>query len=358
MRASNSETTKRSFFAKSIFACIASASIALLAINSSTSAQTSDQTGREYLGTGINVIEYKYHSAPERDPIINLAKIKVRKESINSFRGKRTYGSNFEEFATNLAISVGLKGSYGNFSGSLQSGHTEKSTRSLSTKFVKIGQDISAFQYSVSRNPDVIIGALDTTFKTALENASPADLFKIYGTHVMTSVKIGGMTQFIAHSSESEQLTETEFKIAAEAKYDALVAKAQLKTSITQGNEKHIKSVRGDTSVAFIGGTPTSIENGMKTWSETVRQNPAFLGPRTLVPIWVLTKSKKRSALIKQAFKLAIAREPVVRVFQATSTILSRPDMQVRVPTGYKLLSGGGLIATNQRRKSNDGFIS
>ena len=301
----------------------------------------------EFLGRGINVLEYDYPKTPTRNQILDLQALQPATINSPVMKLHVTYGSNFEEFASKLARNAGIEGNYGAFSAKLETKYLDKATHSLSTQFVEISKRVSGRTHQVSRDPYVIRQHLTPAFAQALATSSPLSLFANYGTHVMTAVDIGGEAKYSAHSTATSQMSETEFKAAAKAEYNFLFGDVKVNTGVSSSSSRASASLVGDKSILFIGGN-SARNDGLDAWSNTVKSEPALLGPSVLVPVWNLTDDPARAEALKLAFHQETAKHPRLRVFRASNEqradLSDLSDFSVDVTDEYKLLSGGALV--------------
>ena len=324
--------------------------IALL-MTSATVALGAEKGGMEYLGVGVNVFKYRYPHPPVLAQSINPAEI-ARTRTSGRTEVDETYGSNFTEFAENLAVAAGLEGSYGGFSGSLDVAYDKNDRNSLNTKFFRIKNTVAGKILVIDHNPDVLKQHLTAEFKSALANFDPAKLFEVYGTHVIVEVSLGGEAEIIFNSSASESVSKEDFELKAKAAYEGMGGDVSAKASVNLSQERLAKISLGTGKLRVHGGSDGARQGlskqpspeAWRAWSETIQANPAFLGPRSLVPIWKLTEDTDRGAIVRSAFLKESAKHLTIQIFQATGKSHHRPDAQITIPTGYKLLSGGALI--------------
>ncbi len=299
------------------------------------------------LGYGLNLFDADPWNSPFKDKRILAQPIQIRRRDINSTRYEDTYQDNFLDMTHTLAVEFGLKGSYGDFSGSVTSKYTSTDRKIEKRHLQRISHSTHLYDLSLASSPSELKGKLEPKFKSDLETMPSGELFALYGSHLVHKIRMGGRAEYFCQTADLTSMTEVEFKSAAQAKYKSLGGKVQSETSYGTVDKKKQRLVMGSTTINAIGGSSRNIKDpdSWDAWVKTVPAHPGFLGfdkDAGLVPIWQLTDNPARSKEIHDAYKRKAARAIRTEIFTATSPVAaSWPEARVTVPAGYKLLSGG-----------------
>jgi len=311
--------------------------------------ENSDATETEvgYLGYGVDLFQ--------ANPWLPKYKSRILAEPINSERHtlrttgyREIYSDSFLELSHTLAVEAGLKGSYGDFSGSVNSKFSRSEKRTEKRHIQKISFTVSGNSHAVKSTRAGLKQMLDDGFKAALATADVGELFRDYGTHVAFKITTGGRAEYYCQTSDIAVMTAQRFKVAARAKYKSAGGKVEGHQSTETTNTKDEKLVSGSESIDTVGGSAKASLNlkdgGWAKWAESCETLPGFLGfdeDDGLVPIWELTDDKDRRTAIRDAYQRIAAKGFTVHITSETSDVASRPTARVTVPKGYKLLSGG-----------------
>lgn len=289
---------------------------------------------------------------PDKMQIIENPESLVRVTPIRTTKLKEVYGSTYARFSKSLSVKVGMKGSFGGFSASLDTEFDEKSMESTTTKFLKLHTTVSGSVLSIGEDLDVLKANLTPRFKTALANNTAKALIRAYGTHLVTKVDIGGRAELFCSSSATERTSETNFKLQAKAAYKGVGGSIDASVGITASEERLAKKVGGSKRLNVLGGSArersalrANKPNAWENWAATIENNPGFLGYREgLIPLWELAKTARRRAELRKGFNQEAAKKPLIRVFSATGAAASHPDAKITIDDDYKLLGGGAFV--------------
>jgi MAC/Perforin domain len=306
------------------------------------------------LGRGIDLIRFDPFGKPSVKPTRILVDIPsvgvIEKLSLPAAEYKETYADSLLKITHILTVAAGVKGSYGDFSGSVNSsfGLTEKRTEKR--HFLKISFVASGHSYNIAREPEALKKELTGGFKTALATGNTKDLFDVYGTHLIKKMIIGGRAEYFCRSSDIFSMTAREFKIAAKAKYKGAGGKVGTTTDNETIDKNKLRLVEGSESINTIGGSSEAAyrlkDGAWDEWAKSCEKYPGFLGfdeADGLLPIWeLLAETDPRRAVIHEAYKRMAAKALRTEIFFSTSAKEQKdPEASVTIPEGYKLLSGG-----------------
>ncbi len=304
----------------------------------------------QFLGYGIDLFEF--------DPWNPASKSRILVEPIETeFVPIRTQGytdiyeDSFLKMTQKLAVEAGLKGSYGDFSGNVSTKFSKSDNRTEKRHMQKISFIVSGKTHSLKSTRAHLKDTLDPNFKTALATMDIADLFRDYGTHVANKLTMGGRAEYYCETSDIFSMTRSEFETEAAAKFKTAGGKVEGKNKNAVSNSKTEKLVLAKETIDTIGGSAKASadikEGGWAAWAASTTKEPGFLGfdaASGLIPIWDLTDNQARRAAIREAYQKKAAQSLTTHIISVTSKIDRRPEASVKVPEGYKLLSGGALL--------------
>jgi hypothetical protein len=258
------------------------------------------------------------------------------------------YADNYLDIKRKIAAEAGVSGSYEGFSGSIDAKYNYTDQVVTKLHFMKISFLISGNRLSIREGRAGLKKNFTPTFADALKAASPDELFEDYGTHIATAVMTVAKAEYFCRSSETSQLSSSEFEAAATGKYQQLGGSVEGRASTTVSAASEQKDVVGNESISTPGGDASlaaklSSTGGWSEWAATCQDLPAFLSFDVLVPVWDLTDDAKRKSQIRDAYRRRAAKTLRTHIMSVTSDSASHPEARITVPDGYKLLTGGAL---------------
>jgi hypothetical protein len=182
---------------------------------------------RRILGYGLNLFDADPWNSQFKDKRILAAPIQTKRREIRVTKYEDTYKDNFLDMTHTLAVESGLKGSYGDFSGSV----TSKYTRTDRKIEKRISHSTHLYDLSLASSPSELKGKLEPKFKSDLETMPTGELLDLYGSHLVHKIKMGGRAEYFCQTADLASMTEEEFKATAQAKYKSLGGKVQSDTS-------------------------------------------------------------------------------------------------------------------------------
>ena len=265
----------------------------------------------------------------------------------NASTSRRVTGSGRDTYMKHITASLEASGSFGGFSGTLQSSFdmTEDTTESYSLGTYTFEQQL----YSLTL-PNNLDGFLDTTFEGDLNGAmSSTDFYEKWGTHYTSSILLGAKASLSLFSQFKSQYSDSTFKADVSAAYTGIVASFQTKGAFSYTSESSKETYNSSASLVLVGGDTS--KTTMADWQSTIEDFPEFIEFNTqaasagLVPIYRLLPAGSRRDQLKAALPDYLNPPLRVRSFCAASTLTEYPTATVEVPNGYKILSGGAKVA-------------
>ena len=307
----------------------------------------------EYLGRGIDLFKVDLWSPPSKETVIDPAMLTTHlvNDPLREMGLTITYADSLLDIKQKIAVEAGISGSYGGFSGSVEVKYNHSEELIRKQHFAYISSLITGNRLSIAGGHLRMKQSLTPGFSAALKSASPDDLFDEYGTHIAAAIRIGGRADYYCSTSDITTMSEDDFKLAATAKYTALGGSVEGHVSVETQDQGKLQQVSGSQNLFMIGGSPdlaakVSEKGGWPEWAKSCQDAPGFLSfdpDNGLVPIWELTDDPDRQKELRAAYHRRAAKAFQTHVMLATSDTAEHPDVSVRVPDGYKLLSGGAF---------------
>jgi len=302
-----------------------------------------------YLGYGVDLFHVDPW-VPKYKSRILIEQLQTERHAIRSTGYHETYADSFLKLVNTLTVEAGLKGSYGDFSGSVNSKFNSVEKRTEKRHLEKISFVVSGNSHAIKSTKVGLTKLLNEEFKDHLADMDPGKLLDEYGTHLAYKIITGGRAEFFCQTEDLESMSQKEFEIIARSKYKGAGGKIEGHQSTDTTNSKKEHLVSGSVSVATVGGSAKGadlIKTGdWSKWATSCEETPGFLGydeDDGLVPIWELATDPTRRAAIHEAYQRTAALALKIHLMSETSIVASRPETRITVPKGYKLLSGGAL---------------
>ena len=277
----------------------------------------------KYIGYGYNA--FGDYASPDtskglKQPVLDYQKMVEWREinktpNANADSFFENIESNAYDYCKKSTTNVKVSGGFMGFSASVNTNFGSMNSTSKNkylatqTKWVKLYEyslaDPIYFDYSNFLLPSVQKALNDP-------NVSPAQILDTYGTHVMTSVWIGGRMDYNCSIESQSSESFSSFKMNAKASYSAGFTSASV--GVDTATEKRIKNFNSKTTrnVIFYGGTgstgkvmnPDQAADAMDAWRNSLNNDPTFtdFGGQPLKPIWELCSTQARRDAIKAEF--------------------------------------------------------
>ena len=289
-----------------------------------TDFKTSENKGLDFLGCGYNV--FGDYASPDtskgmKAPVLDYKEmVECREVNKRPYTGADIIVENIENSAYEYCVQrtenanfnigiMGFSGGIGTNFGSMDSKSSNKYLATL-TKHTKLYEynlaDPIYFNYSNYLLPSA---------KQALNdpNVSPATILDTYGTHVMTSVWLGGRLDYNISTVSQTSESFSSFKINAKASFN--IGFVSFGGGYDEDTKDRIMSFNSRTNrnVILYGGTartgqlftdPQKAADAMDAWRKSLNNDPTFtdFGGQPLKPIWELCENINRRNAIKAEF--------------------------------------------------------
>lgn len=262
-----------------------------------------------------------------------------------------------ESEAVNYSRSVGIEGNYGLFSASVQYNSSSKATRSSTSYYSSTNCMISQGTRHLKNNiqildllKDELVNALN-----GIKTLNDAEAFtKKYGTHVITSVNLGGLLAIntAIHCQTYSTLKST--SLAVSAKYGGAVGSLKLTAEAASeiSNEKSFGTVSQYTRT--IGGDPIAASQielkDSKTvldWAKTCKDDKVF-GINESKEYWTLVEGSEAGNILCTYINLVVLaqslKNPTIFSAIAPTVPFQENSAIATVSAGYKIIGGGAYV--------------
>jgi hypothetical protein len=263
----------------------------------------------------------------------------------NTSRYYQVVGSGRDTYMKQITASLTGSGSYGGFSGTLKSSFNMAEDTTESYSFGTHVFEQQLYSLTLPKNLD---GLLDPQFDGDLKGPmSPTEFYDKYGTHYTSSILVGAKASLSLFSQFKSQYSESTFKTDLSAAYKGIAGSFQTTGSYSYNSHESHEAYQSSTSLVLVGGDTT--KTTMHDWQSTVADFPVFIDFNTqangLLPIYqLLPEGSPRREQLKAALRDYLNPPLKVHIFCAASTLTEFPTETVRVPDGYKILSGGAKV--------------
>jgi len=256
------------------------------------------------------------------------------------------------------AQSFGLSGSFGPYSGSCQANHKQEreSASEEINGILTAYADSGTVAFKGDHNK--IRQSLDTGVLEKLDNINSfesAEAFtKEYGTHLVTSVRLGGLLTLVVKIMSRSLSEKQELAVQAEAAYSGVgsmeaTASASQKVatmSSTKSMNVHLRVIGGspETATAANMDHPDTIA----AWAKTCDEN-SVSGLHEALELYKLAAGAQARDTLKAYLDLCLLKHSVENpvIFSNMVPINKTRYNSVSVPVdgGYKIISGGAWLA-------------
>jgi hypothetical protein len=135
-------------------------------------------------------------------------------------------GRSAKSYSTEMATKVGVSGGYLYFKGSVNVNFSNSSLTETDRRFATLVCDLSKYKIEIDDRHMNPSDYMDAGFKEDINNpdVSPREIFELYGTHVIRSVKMGGRLDYNATSNSVYNSQTNNFESEVKASFNAAFA--------------------------------------------------------------------------------------------------------------------------------------
>lgn len=286
-----------------------------------------------------------------QNPILRRGEIAIeRKKEMTS----DTYclaGDSLLEMAQALNATVGASAKYLMFSGALSTEFTKQEASVSETAYLKL-MNITTRTREYFSEGNVYRDHLDPNFVKDLQTLFPDDLFRKYGTHLITEACFGGRLELNFTYRKDQNESTSSVKASVEASFADFATKAS-----TQYSDQTKRLVeRSEMSIRCVGGSSTGISSinafseQYMIWAKSLdtEANCDFCfvpNNSSLMPLWELCEDEGRRKTIEDRY-IALANDNAIALTEndlyVTDVTFVAADKQhkaeISCPSGYILV--------------------
>lgn len=264
------------------------------------------------------------------------------------FQTKHT-GNGFDEFSRSLEASVSVGGSVLGFKASVSTHYKFSSIQSSDYSFSRLSSVVERAHLRVTATtPKMLRTLVIPSVASYLNNASPQDIFRLYGTHVTTGLIVGGILELWSSAKTRKFSSETEFKLSAEASFKKFI---QGSGSLTQQESVKASKMEAVEGLLASGGSFQTGSNAEDDWALSVNSDAQEIQylPNGAIPIWNLIPNSAQASRVRLYFEQVFGKRSIILKQFSSPGDTQRPrvpwpDAQIYVPRGWKVLSGGATV--------------
>ncbi|KAI0683623.1 hypothetical protein BC835DRAFT_1423177 [Cytidiella melzeri] len=285
--------------------------------------------GMWMLGATYVVLGGRYaESRSTRQQVIDWSKCEFRQQEY----GGRTYsvpavvdylsntggdyyscsGTSATEYMQELSIHAGFDVKVPGFSASTSVDFSKSELQNLSHAFARVTSEVTHYNLTLHQ-PQEIIPLLKPWFVDVLENMEPFELYDMYGTHLLSSLIIGGRALFLTATDTRSYSSELSFSFAAERSASFKLAEGNMSMSAEERAAMDSFNESSECWVTTKGGNPRycneSFLTNVEAWKASVIEYPEFIefGPSPcLRGLWEFASTPDRRNVLKQAYETCV----------------------------------------------------
>ena len=290
---------------------------------------------------------------------MNAAGLLVYSPDVQESKYEEVTGSTVSEYATSLATSLGLTGSYMFFSAEIQAAYSQDTYRKTGYSYASIIE--RHWKHSLKVEPGLWTSAaklrpyLTTLARQAINDTdgtrkwTGAEVIAAYGTHVINGIYVGGRLDYHLTVQILEEQYQQSFSAYAKASFATSFASAGMTSTIDTTARQALDSYNKVTTINAKGGATQYAhpenDDDYKLWKASLDTSPVFCGiiGGGLMGVWELAETPARQAEIRAAFEAyAVGQEsafiPFVEKITDIKVIDAGQSTSVALDPGYSLI--------------------
>jgi hypothetical protein len=249
---------------------------------------------------------------------VNTQKYLVLNPSVQEGIIQRVSGTSVSEYASELGVTVGLKGSYMWFSASVKTAFTDNTYRMSEYSYVTLMERHYKNSLKIMNtkwDPAYLKSYLTIDANKAINNTdpqkvwSPKEIISTFGTHVMLGIFTGARLDYNLSIKVTETSHQRNLQAYAEAKAKTKLASASFSTGLDKKTSEAMSTYEQRENILAKGGNEQYARPGddadYRLWKASIDSNPSLVGiiKDALVPIWEFAQDPARAAAIQNYYK-------------------------------------------------------
>ena len=278
--------------------------------------------GYKELGCGTDVFEEYATENNVKGKVLDVDALNDQKllalnTSVQEGVIQRVSGTSVSEYASELGVTVGLKGSYAWFSASIKTAFTDNTYKMSqysyvtlmerhyknSLKIVNSRWDAQYLNSYLTNEADMAINNTDPQ-----KEWTPEQVISTFGTHVMVGIFTGARLDYNLAIKITDTSHLTSLQSYAEAKANNKFASASFSIGVDTSTYNAMSTYEQRENILAKGGNEQYARPGndedYKMWQASIDSNPSLVGiiQDALVPIWEFADDPARAAAIQNYY--------------------------------------------------------
>ncbi len=273
--------------------------------------------GIENLGSGYDIFETFADVSKVKAPILEVKSMNdaglIDMKNLEHSSFNTTSGTSISEYLTSLSVSAGLSGNYMFFSGSVKTNFSESRYSYDSYSFATYHSMINKYQLRLPTDwtADDLKPYLTEQAKNKINDSSisPEEIFRIYGTHCLTGLVVGGRLDYSISARTRDLKENVSIGVYAEASFSKGLGSGSLNTNVitesdyekfTASMEKHLEVYGGSSEL----GQHIISSNDYNSWIGSIADNMIFCNytQQGLIHIWNFCDNDSRKVELEAAY--------------------------------------------------------
>ena len=273
--------------------------------------------GIENLGSGYDVFDQFADASKVKATVLDYNALNddglVEMKTLEHSTFHTTSGTSILEYSNSLSISVGVSGSYMFFSGSIKTNFSESRYSYDSYSFATYHSMINKYQLRIptDRSANDLKPYLTSQAKSKLNDPliDPYEIFRIYGTHCLSGVVVGGRLDYSISARTRDIKENVSIGVYAEASFSIGLGSGSMNTEVIDSSEyaqfassmeKHLEVYGGSSEL----GQHIINKDDYDSWIGSIGSNLVFCNytQNGLIPIWNFCEEDSRKAQLEAAF--------------------------------------------------------
>ncbi len=291
---------------------------------SSNSANSVDPAtpGYKELGCGTDVFEEYASENNVKGRVLDIdalngQKFLVLNTSVQEGIIQRVSGTSVSEYANELGVTVGLKGSYMWFSASIKTAFTDNTYRlseysyvTLMERHYKNSLKVMNTKWAAAYLKDYMTADAERAINNTDPQKvwTPEQIISTFGTHVMVGIFTGARLDYNLSIKITDTSQQTNLQAYAETKANYKFASASFSIGLDETTFNEMKTYDQRENVLAKGGNEQYARPGndadYQVWKASIDTNPSLVGiiKDALVPIWEFADDPARATAIQNYY--------------------------------------------------------
>ncbi len=287
----------------------------------------------------------------------SLTAKQVNTGGITQFDSNLTVLNSQADLKQTYSASLGIKGKYGFYSGSVSAKFSTSYAQSVSSFNSLFSAQISCASANLSFSDQTTIRSyLNSDLLAALDAIDSAqaahDFVTTYGSHLITGVTLGGLLVISVQANTTSISDQTTVSGAVSGAYNA-VASVSVVATAAASLSSYNSTYSLTQSVVAIGGNPTlaakinpTDQSTIDTWAATTANN-SVCGLASVKDFSKITTSATAAGILSNYLNYRILvqslNQPTIVVGQQLISSQGA-TLQVPAPVGYRIVAGGACV--------------